>query len=314
MGSDEQDGRPGRAAAVSGAVTALGLAAAKAVAGVVSGSSAMLAEAAHSLADAVGRPLPPPSPGGPAAADRPTEGHRPERRVRALLLAVAAYTAGAVFALYDGVRTLAEGGDPGDPTISYAVLAVALLVAGRTLWLRLARLRAEADRFAVPRRLALRHTPDSALGVDLVAGAAAVLGPLLAAGGLLAGRLTGSRAGDGIASLLIALLLLAVAGALGRAGAEVVPDGRSLPREMRDRVRDELLELPYVVGVLELVTVVRGPSEVLVAAKVDFTDYATAEEIEWACEDAERVLRERFPGVGKVFLDPTPGPYQTRPA
>lgn len=48
----------------------------------------------------------------------------------------------------------------------------------------------------------------------------------------------------------------------------------------------------------------------MIAAKVDFRDMATAEEVEWACEEAEAQLRERFPSVRRVYLDPTPGREQ----
>jgi len=83
--------------------------------------------------------------------------------------------------------------------------------------------------------------------------------------------------------------------------------GRSIPDRMEREVERILLDLPDVDAVLDLVTVMEGPHDVLVAAKVDFRDAATAEAIAWVCEDAEARLRERFPAVGRVFLDPTPG-------
>ncbi|GGN54247.1 hypothetical protein GCM10011579_013120 [Streptomyces albiflavescens] len=56
----------------------------------------------------------------------------------------------------------------------------------------------------------------------------------------------------------------------------------------------------------------QGPREALVAAKVDFRDVSTAAQIEWACEQAEQRLREAFPAVSRVYLDPTPGFAQRR--
>ncbi|MBK3586645.1 cation transporter, partial [Streptomyces sp. MBT57] len=88
--------------------------------------------------------------------------------------------------------------------------------------------------------------------------------------------------------------------------------GRPLPASMRAGVREELLSVPHIVGVLELTTLIQGPAEILIAAKIDFRDMATAEEVEWACEEAEAQLRERFPSVQRVYLDPTPGPEQRR--
>ncbi|MET8209485.1 cation transporter, partial [Streptomyces sp. NPDC005373] len=65
-------------------------------------------------------------------------------------------------------------------------------------------------------------------------------------------------------------------------------------------------------AVLELTTLVQGPREALVAAKVDLRDTSTAAQIEWACEEAAARLRERFPNVTRVYLDPTPGFAQRR--
>ncbi|WP_432095462.1 cation transporter [Streptomyces sp. bgisy100] len=307
------------ATVIVAALAGLGIAVAKAVAGAVSGSGAMLAEAAHSVADAVTglltafegrreRPAEAARPDGDGEERRHGDGHH----IPAALGTVALFVAAAVFALDEGIRTLAAGGEPGDPAVSYVVLAAALLPAAWSLRAAVRQVRAGAARFRMPVRDYLRHTPDTAERSAVLRDAAAVAGLLLAALGLLGGRLTGSAEWDGAASVLIGLLLLAVAGESAR-GRLTAPAGGSLPPEMRDAVRDELLELSHVLGVLELVTVVQGPGEVLVAAKVDFTDYATAEEIEWACEDAERALRTRFPAIARVFLDPTPGPYQRRP-
>lgn len=78
------------------------------------------------------------------------------------------------------------------------------------------------------------------------------------------------------------------------------------------RIRAELVADEHIEAVLELTTLVQGPREALVAAKVDFRDVSTAAQIEWACERAEQRLREEFPIVRRVYLDPTPGFAQRR--
>lgn len=123
--------------------------------------------------------------------------------------------------------------------------------------------------------------------------------------GLLGGRLTGSGVWDGIASILIGLLLVYVAGVLGRANTGLLI-GRALPPAQRDAVRRELRSVAHIEDVLELTTLVQGPREILVAAKIDFRDLSTADEIEWACEEAETRLRALLPAVRRVYLDPTP--------
>lgn len=134
---------------------------------------------------------------------------------------------------------------------------------------------------------------------------------MLAAGGLLGVQITGSDVWDGVASILIGALLVYVAWVLGRSNAELLI-GRPLPKHVRAEVREELLSVPHIVDVLELTTLIQGPGEVLIAAKVDFRDVSSAEQVEWACEDAEDQLRERFPSIRRVYLDPTPGVEQRR--
>ncbi|MFE0704441.1 cation diffusion facilitator family transporter [Streptomyces sp. NPDC058872] len=301
---------------IMAAAANLGIAAAKAVAGVISGSSAMLSEAAHSVADTVTEIMLLTAlkrSEKPADEDHPV-GHAGERYVWALLAAVATFVGGAVFSVYDGVHTLTHGEEPGDPLVSYLVLGIAFLLEGFSLRTGIKQVRAEAERTGTPFATHLRRTPDTTVKAVVMEDSAALVGLLLAAGGLLGGQLTGSGVWDGTASVLIGVLLVYVAWVLGRSNAELLI-GRPAPRPVRDGIREELLGVPHVVDVLDLVTLVQGPGEVLVAAKVDFRDVSSAGQVERACEEAEARLRERFPAVRRVYLDPTPGtaPHRTAP-
>lgn len=290
-------------------VTNLGIAAAKAVGGVVSGSSAMLSEAAHSVADTVTEVMLLASlkrSARPADEAHPL-GYGPERYIWALLASIATFVGGAVFAVYDGIHTLVHGEDPGDPTLSYVILAIAFLLEGYSLLVAWRQVTREAARMQAPLGLYVKHTPDTAVKAVLLENVAALIGLALAAGGLLGAQLTGSGVYDGVASLLIGLLLVWVAWELGRSNAQYLI-GRPLPAAMRAEVRAELLSVPHIEAVLELTTLVQGPAEVLIAAKIDFHDLASARQVEQSCEVAEAQLRERFPAVRRVYLDPTPTP------
>ncbi|MFE0177610.1 cation diffusion facilitator family transporter [Streptomyces sp. NPDC059002] len=296
------------------AVANLGIAVAKAVAGVISGSSAMLSEAAHSVADTVTELMLLVS---LKAGERPADEEHPlgyggARYIWALLASVATFVGGGVFAVYDGIHTLTHGEDPGDPLVSYIVLGIAFLLEGYSLRTGLKQARDEANRFGVPLKRYLRHTPDTAVKAVVMEDSAALVGLMLAAAGLLGGQLTGSGVWDGIASLCIGVLLVYVAWVLGRANSELLI-GRPLPQEMRAAVRAELLADPHVVDVLELTTLLQGPKEALVAAKVDFRDMSSAADIERACDRMAHRIQERFPAVRRVYLDPTPGPSQESP-
>jgi divalent metal cation (Fe/Co/Zn/Cd) transporter len=232
--------------------------------------------------------------------------------VWALLASVATFFGGAVFAFYQGIEALRHGEDIGDPFISYLILGVAFLLEGVS-WVRGVRqTRQEARSIGLPVLRYLRHTPDTAVKAVVIEDSVALSGLVLAAGGLLGAQVTGSSVSYGMASLCIGALLAWAAFVLGRSNVTLLV-GRALPPRWRDAIRDQLLVSPRVRNVLELITVVQGPREVLVAAKIDFVDGVSAEEIEWTCEDAETRLRDRFPAVGHVFLDPTPGPGDSRP-
>ncbi|MGW2688856.1 cation diffusion facilitator family transporter [Streptomyces sp. NPDC001414] len=309
MSQAEHSGGESTGTVIVAAVANLGIALAKAVAGVISGSSAMLSEAAHSFADTVTELLLLTAlrrSGKPADEEHPF-GYGPERYIWAMLAAVATFVGGAVFSLYDGVHTLAAGEEPGDPLVSYVVLAVAFVLEGFSLRTGLRQAYGEAARIRVPFLRYLRRTPDTAVKAVVMEDSAALIGLVLAAGGLLGGQLTGSGVWDGLASLLIGVLLLYVAWVLGRSNAEFLI-GRPLPGPVRERIRAELLKSEHIVAVLELTTLVQGPNEALVAAKVDFRDVSTAAEVERACDRAEQRLRAAFPMIGRVYLDPTPGP------
>ncbi|MER6235183.1 cation diffusion facilitator family transporter [Streptomyces clavifer] len=315
MGDEQTEGGESTFTVVVAAAANLGIAVAKLVAGLISGSSAMLSEAAHSVADtvtelmlltALKRSEKPPD------EDHPL-GYGPERYIWAMLAAVATFVGGAVFSLYDGIHTLLRGEELGDPLVSYIVLAVAFLLEGFSLRTGVRQVRWEAAQLRVPAPRYLRRTPDTAVKAVVMEDSAALVGLLLAAGGLLGGQLSGSGVWDGVASILIGVLLVYVAWVLCRSNAQLLI-GRPLPAEMRAGVREELLSVPHIVEVLELTTLIQGPSELLVAAKVDFRDASTAAQIEWACEEAEQQLRERYPSIKRVYLDPTPGLGQRRRA
>ncbi|MDI3417382.1 cation diffusion facilitator family transporter [Streptomyces luteolus] len=293
---------------VVAAAANFGIAVAKAVAGVISGSSAMLSEAGHSVADTVTELLLVTAlrrSEKPADEDHPL-GYGPARYIWALLASVATFVGGGVFALYDGIHALTHDKEPGDPLISYLVLAVAFLLEAYSLRTGLKQAAGEARHRRVPVRRYLRHTPDTAVKAVVMEDSAALAGLVLAALGLLGGQLTGSGVWDGVASTLIGLLLVYVAWVLGHANTEFLI-GRALPRAKRDALRRELLAVGPVEDVLELTTLVQGPHEILVAAKVDFRDASTAAEIETACEEAESRLRAQLPAIRRVYLDPTPG-------
>jgi cation diffusion facilitator family transporter len=285
----------------------LGIALAKAVGGVLSGSAAMLSEAAHSVADTVTELLlfmALRRSARPADAHHPL-GYGPERYFWAFLASVATFVGGAVFAVFTGIETLLHGEDPGNPLVSYLVLVVAFVLEGVSLLRGVRQTQRAAVRLRVPFLRYLKYMPDTTVKAVVLEDTVALAGLVLAAGGLLGGQLTGSGVWDGSASIAIGAMLAVVAWTLGRDNMSLLI-GRSVPQRMVDVVRQEILAADdAVVAVGSLAAVLLGPDDVLVAAKVDFADDVSAARVEQACSRAERRLVERFPVVRQVYLDPT---------
>ncbi len=288
-------------------VTNLLIAGAKAVGAVVSGSSAMLSEATHSLADTVTEVLLfiAIRRGARPADTRHPLGYGREAYLWSLLAALATFVAGAVVSVIDGVDRIRHGGDQGDPRVAFAVLAVAFVLEGTSLMRALHQVRGTARRYRVPATTFLQETSDTAVKAVTFEDGAALVGLVLAAVGLGLTEITGSSLWDGLSSVLIGVLLVGVACSLASANVSLLV-GRSAPLGLDAVLRRELESLPDVLSVPVFVTSITGPRRLLVAAKVEFRDGCTTDDIERIADEAERRLVARFPGIDDVFLDPTP--------
>ncbi len=311
MSTDQKNAEQGNESVgtvvVAGAAN-LVIAAAKLVAGVLSGSAAMLSEAAHSLADtvtevflfvALRR-------GAKPADDRHPFGYGKESFVWAFIAALFTFVGGAGFSIYHGVATILNGAHSGDYLLSYIVLAVSFVAEGTSFLRAKRQVAGESRRWGITPYRFLRLTPDTTVKAVYFEDSAALIGLVLAALGILGVQLTGDEVWDGIASVLIGLLLLVVAFILARSNVSLLV-GRAVPRAMHTAIAGDLASIPVVTAVPTLLTMQLGPGDILVAAKVDFDDAVTGAQIEAASDEAERRLRARYPMIRHVFLDPTRG-------
>ncbi|MFD1947231.1 cation diffusion facilitator family transporter [Nocardioides aestuarii] len=297
-----------RTTVVVAGVANLGITVAKLVAGLVSGSAAMMSESAHSLADtlnqaflltALNRSSKPATPEHPF-------GHGKERYFWALLAAVAVFVLGAGFSVLQGIESLLGHSSGGGVVLSLSVLGVALLLDGvswvRALW----QLRGEASEAATTVREHLLEHAEPTVRAVFFEDTAAVVGVLLAAAGIVLDALTGSHVWDAIASLLIGVLLVAVAYVLGAQNRTFLI-GKAADSDLLDGVRREIGATDGIRGVLELMTMQLGPDEVLLAARVDVEPDRGGDDLELVADEVERRVREAHPSVRHVFVDPTPG-------
>lgn len=289
----------------------LAIAIAKLAAGLIGHSAAMLAEAAHSIADTMNQVflLISLSLGDRRPDQEHPFGYGKERFFWALLAAVFIFVSGAVFSLFEGVRTIL-GGSVGEETafvISYAVLGFSLLAEGASLLRAIAQVRGEARNAGKPVSVYLRQSNDPTVRTVLFEDSAAVTGVVLALVGVALHNLTGERIWEGAASIAIGILLVVIAYTLGSFTKHLLIGEGARP-EQRELLRAAIERHPEVEEVLELLTMYLGPTDMLVAVRLDLRDDLTAREVEDLSNRIDRELREADPDVAQVFLDATPRP------
>ncbi len=286
----------------------LAIAAAKAVGGLIAGSPALLSEAAHSVADSMNEVFLLASlrrSRREADPDHPF-GYGKDRFFWSLLAAVGIFVTGGCFSFLQGIEAFSshESLSGTGFLIGMAVLAVSLLAEGTSLLKAVRQVRAEARASHSGLLRQMRHTDDPALRTVLAEDSTAVLGVLLAAGGLVLHRLTGSGGWEGAASLCIALLLVYVAFVLGR-GARGELIGQAADPRLRRDVRAHLDAQPEIDTVTTMLTMRMGTESTLLAARLDLHGGLDSEDVEEVSVRIRASIRERWPVVDQIFLDIT---------
>jgi cation diffusion facilitator family transporter len=286
----------------------LSIAVAKGVAGLLSGSNAMLAEATHSVADtqnqaflltALKRSRRP-------ADDKHPFGYGLERYFWSLLAAVGIFVLGAGFSIAEGIRAVLNPEPVDELAVLYGVLAISFVFEGIS-WLKAVRqVRREAEAKGVPALEHLRESAEPAVKTVAFEDSAALIGLVIAAAGLTLSAVTGQEFWDGAASIAIGALLVVVAWALGSENKAMLI-GQALPEHVEERIRDTIASAPGVDEVVELLSLRLAPDQVLVVARVDLDDSeTTGAEVEHLAEVIDDRVRQEFPIVRHLFLDPTP--------
>ena len=284
-----------------------GIAVAKLAAGLIGGSSAMLAEAAHSIADTTNQLF---LLGSLRFAEREADEQHPfgygkERFVWTFMAAIFIFVGGGLFSVYEGVSKLLHGG--GEETrfgLTYAVLVIALVLEGASLVRALRQTRSDAERSRRPIPRYVRTSRDPTTKTVVFEDSAAVIGVVLALIGVGLHQLTGSPAPDAIAAICIGVLLGVVAVGLWRDTRGLLIGEAALPEE-RQVLLDVLCRNPEVDHVVELLTMAMGPDSLLVAVRLDLADGLDSDDIEQLAGRLEREMREALPATKHVFIDPT---------
>jgi cation diffusion facilitator family transporter len=287
---------------------------AKLAAGIMSGSSAMLAESAHSAADTLDQVFLLMSlrrASRPASREHPF-GHGQERYFWSLLAAFGIFIAGAGFSVFEGVLAIARPHGE-SPLAAYVALAVAFVAEGTSLIRAFWQVRREARGRHVEVLAHVESSPDITVKVALFEDSAAIVGLALATLGVALRQVTGSAIWDGGASIAIGALLVAVAVKLGMDSKELLI-GRAAGPEVEQLIRAEIEGRPGVDSLLELQTMHMGPDALIVAARVALSDDIDADQAEDLADEIDRRLTERLALQPHVFIDPTQARQPPSPA
>ena len=279
------------------------IAAAKFTAAAVTGSSALLSEGVHSVVDSADGLL---LFLGERLSRRPADtahpfGHGRELYFWSLVVAMVIFGAGGGISVYEGILHVARPAALARPAWSYGVLAFAALfesISWAISWRYFRRTK--------PRGLGvvrtIRRSKDPTQFVVLLEDSAALAGIAVAAAGITLDRVLGTRVFDGIASIVVGLVLGAVAAVLVWETRGLLI-GEGIDRESADAIRRLAADDPAVEASGAPLSMYLGPEEVLLNLDLRFRRGLPAEQVEEAVRRLETEIRRRFPRVKRIFLE-----------
>ncbi|QXQ05849.1 cation diffusion facilitator family transporter [Sphingosinicellaceae bacterium] len=281
----------------------LAIAVTKFVAAAVTGSSALLSEAVHSLVDTgnevlllygLHRAALPPD------AELPL-GHGRELYFWSFVVALLIFAGGAGVSIYEGIHHLQNPNSIERPGIVFAVLGAAFVFEGISWMIALrAFRRAQGEQSWWQ---AFRSSKDPATFMVLFEDSAALAGILVAAAGVGLALVTGDPRWDGVASIVIGAILGIVALILGRESKALLLGERADPA-LSAAILELASTIPGVEHANGVATIQLAPDQVVVTLSVDFIDSLRTPEIETAVKALEACLRAAHPEISAVFVKP----------
>lgn len=266
-------------------------------------SSAMLTEAVHSVADCGNQLLlfiGMQKGQKPASASHPL-GQGQAAFVASFLVALLLFTVGGVYSVVEGIHKIRHPETPHDLGWAIGLLVFALLLEGISMRGALQAAKAERGRKSLWRYM--RESSATELIVVLAEDAAALAGLGLALGSVLLTLATGNPVWDGIGSLIIGLLLVAVAIFVGTEVTSLLMN-EAPPMGLRATIRAAVNEDPEVETTLNLIAVVIGSGRLMVALKIRFKDQPSGTALVEAINALEVRLKAQFPQIQHLFVEP----------
>ncbi|MFM9923745.1 cation diffusion facilitator family transporter [Variovorax sp. H27-G14] len=294
--------------AIYGAIAAnVAIAVTKFVVAGVTGSSAMLSEGIHSAVDTfngvlllVGIRLSK----RPPSAEHPF-GHGKELYFWSLIVAVLIFGLGGGVSFFEGVQHIRHPEPMRDPTWNYVVLAAAAVFEGASFVIALREFLKQAG--DTPFWEALDRSKDPTTYTVLAEDSAALAGLLVAGLGIYFSHSLNMPELDGVASVVIGLLLAGVAVFLIRQARGLLI-GEGIRPETARAIREMAMAQPSVEEVGHVLSMYVGPNDVLVVVDVNFHDDTDTGEAADAIAAIEKQVRARFPMIKRLFIEASDAP------
>jgi cation diffusion facilitator family transporter len=275
----------------------------KGVAAAITGSSAMLSEAVHSVVDTGNELL---LLYGQKQSAKPADRRHPFGYGRELyfwcfVVALLIFAVGAGVSIYEGVIHFRHPEPISQPWINYTVLGLAFLFEGGSwlfAWKAFSEARGDQGFWE-----SIRESKDPTSFMVLFEDSAALVGIVIAAIGTWLSVHLGDPRIDGISSILIGAVLAAVAVLLARESKELLIGEQAAP-ELTDAIRETVSEEPCVLDVVNIITTQMSPDQVIATLGVDIVDSLRVPEVEALIHRIEARVQERFPQLYRVFIRP----------
>ena len=279
----------------------------KFVAAFVSRSSAMLAEACHSLADSanqifllVGMRRS----SQDADADHPF-GYGPETYFWSFIVALCIFLVGGGVSIFEGVGKIVHRHDPaealGDPRLAIVILVGSIVLEGYSLSVAMREFKEIRAGRSIARTL--KEARDPTVTTVLFEDLAALFGLFVALAGVSITWRTGEVVWDGAASVTVGVALVSVAFVLAR-DAKKLLIGRSAAPADEARIAEIVRSHCDVVALVHSRTMHLGPSEIILALKVQFNPELTVRLLEQRINELEARLREAVPALRRIYVEP----------
>ncbi|MFI9533248.1 cation diffusion facilitator family transporter [Nocardia fusca] len=280
-----------------------GIAVAKFVGAAITGSASMLAEGVHSVADTANQGL---LLFGQNRAEQQADelhqfGYGRSRYFYSFVVALVLFTLGSVYALYEGVHKVQHPEELSSPIVAVVILVVAIALetySFRTAVQESAPLKGQASWWQF-----IRNSRSPELPVVLLEDTGALIGLILALGGVGLTMVTGDPVWDGVGTLAIGGLLGVIAIVLIVEMQSLLIGEGATPAEDR-AIRENLVDGTTIDRLIHIKTQYLGPEELLVAAKVAVTPGLDIAEIAAGIDAAETRVRAAVPAARIIYLEP----------